>query len=479
VVAPGTVVMRTRGAWAVVAPLVAAAAACGGSGGDKAGGQDVQVTQPVGKPVTLRLLTVDDLWSSEYAAAVFRLSGGSIRIKTQLGGSAILDYERRLVEKVRAGEFDMTSVGARAWDRLGIRSFHAFVAPFLVDSLLLERRALDSPRAQRTLKGLSALGLVGVALLPGPLRRPMGLSRPLLAPQDYAGATMGLRWGGVALDALRALGAAPRAYRIGSLAGLDGAELDLWTIGNNGYDSPGSTFTGNVVLWARPETIVIRRAAFDRLAPAQRDVLHRAGRAAVAPVLARLEREQQNALVEVCNRERLTLTGASESDVAALRAAVRPVYAALERDPQTKALVDEIRAMRRADGARGDVLRCPTSSSRSELVEGRWSADVGGAELRSSGGTAAEAAVFSGPGTLELRDGRWAFRNRRTTVEGTYRVIGPVVALTMRTCTVNPASPGMVTEYGWSVYRDRLTFSRRPGRRFWPRLVAKPSVRVG
>lgn len=466
--------MGTRAVLVVAVGLLAVG--CAGSGADKAGGQAATVARPVGKPVTLTLITVDDLWASEYAAAVARRSGGSVTIRTHLGGTAILDYERRLVEKVRTGDYDLASIGARAWDRLGVRSFRAFVAPFLIDSLQLERRALATPRAQASLAGVEGAGVVGLALLPGPLRRPLGLSRPLVAAADYRGATMGLRWGGVAQDAYRALGATPKAYRIGSLAGLDGAELDLWTIGNNGYDVPGSTLTGNVVLWARPETIVIRRASFERLSPAQRDVLRRAAADAVAPVLRRLQREQQNALVEICNRGTLTLATAPDADAASLRVAVRPVYASLERDPATKALIAEISSRR--IGVPADIVRCPPRSSSSQLLEGRWRADVSRAEIRAAGGTPAEAAAFAGPATLELRGGRWTFSNSTTTVKGSYRVEGPVVLLTMRTCTINPCSPGMVTEYGWSVYRDRLTLSRRPARLFWPRLVAKPSARA-
>jgi len=465
------------GRTALVAALAALAAGCGGSGGDKAGGQETATAAPLGRPVTLRLITVDDLWAAEYAAAVLRRSGGSIRISTQLGGSAIVDYERRLVEQVRAGRYDLTSVGARAWDRLGVRSLRAFVAPFLIDSLGQERRALATPRARQALHGVDRLVLVGLALLPGPLRRPFGLTRPLVRPEDFDGATMGLRSGGVAEDTYRTLGATPQAYRVGSLAGLDGAELDLWTIGNNGYDRPGSTLTGNVALWARPETIVIRRAAFDRLSPVQRDVLRRAAADAVGPVLDRLEREQRNAQVEICNRGATTVVEAGSADVAALRAAVRPVYGRLERDHATRRLIAEIRARRGSGGA--DAVRCPSGSTRAELLEGVWRADVSAPELRAAGGTPVEAAVFAGPATLELRGGLWRFRNARTTVEGTYRVDGPVVLLRMRRCTVDPCSPGMVTEYGWSVYRDRLTLSRRPARLFWPRLVAKPAVRAG
>jgi hypothetical protein len=78
-----------------------------------------------------------------------------------------------------------------------------------------------------------------------------------------------------------------------------------------------------------------------------------------------------------------------------------------------------------------------------------------------------------------MRGGRWAFRSDRTTVTGTYRVTGDSIQLTMRTCTANPCSPGMETEYTWSVYRDVLSLSPRPTQRTWAVLTAKPRTRVG
>jgi TRAP-type C4-dicarboxylate transport system substrate-binding protein len=474
--------MRGRAAPAVA--LAAVVAGCGGSGGDKAGGREETLEKPVapvGKPVTLTLVTVDVAqsgWVSEFAAAAARLSGGAIRIEIRGGGYAIVDYERRLVERVRAGEADLASVGARAWDRMDATSFRALVAPSLVDTLELQRRVLESPLVERMLAGVEPLDLVGLAILPGPLRRPLGLSRQLLGPQDYAGATIGIRYGGVARDTITALGATAKGYRIGSLAGLDGAELDLWTIAGVGYDAPGATLTANVVLWPRPETIVISRAAFDRLSPAQQEVLRRAGREAVGPVAARVEREQAESLEVVCGRGTLTLATASPSELAALRVAVQPVYDELERDPETKGLIAEIRKLRTGEAAQGDAGRCPSARAPSSALEGVWEASVTPTEIRAHGGSKAEAATFAGAGRLELRDGRWTFRNDRTTVMGTYRVAGDVVALTMRTCTANPCDPGMVTEYGWSVYRDELTLTTRPGELYWPRLVAKPTHRV-
>ena len=69
------------------------------------------------------------------------------------------------------------------------------------------------------------------------------------------------------------------------------------------------------------------------------------------------------------------------------------------------------------------------------------------AELMANGASAAEAATYHGPGTLELKNRGWTFRGERATVTGTYVVAGDGLRLTMRTCTANPCSPGSATEY--------------------------------
>lgn len=449
---------------------------CSGSGGDKAGGREETVTRALGRPVTLSLVTVDDLWSSEFAAAAARLSGGSIRIDVRIGGFALIDYERRLVKYVLTGRADAASVGARVWDTMGVTSLRGLVAPFLVDSLALERRVVESPLARRALRGVEPLGLVGLAVLPGPLRRPLGVSGPLVAAQDYDGATIGIRFGNVARSTLAALGATAKGYRIGSLAEVDGAELDVGTIALARYAEQAHELTSNVVLWPRPETIVISRRAFERLTPAQRETLRRAGREAIASVATRLEEEQKEALATVCGRGRLSLATASASELARLHAAVAPVYAELERDPLSRELLAQTRAWRH--DAPADVLRCPAPPHGASELAGVWRKTATREELLAAGASTAEAARFAGPETVELDDGRWVWRGEHTTVTGTYVVEGNAIRLTMRTCTANPCYPRATTEYTWSVYRDTLTFARRPGRRAWAALLVNGANRV-
>jgi TRAP-type C4-dicarboxylate transport system substrate-binding protein len=467
--------VRERAVLADTTALLAAASACGGSAGDKAGGREETAAKPVGKPVALTLVTPDGLWSSAFAAAVARLSGGTMRIQVRVEGGWPFDSERRTVEHVRAGRAELGSVGTRVWDTMGVTSLRALVAPFLVDSFDLQGRVLESPIAARMLDGLGDAGVVGVALLPGPLRRPLGSTRPLVGPGDYRGSTIGIRYGGVARATLRALGATPKGYRVGALSGLDGAELDLNTVALVGYDAPGTRITANVVLWPRPVTIFASREAFARLMPAQQEVLGRAGREAVGPDLESNAESEKSGLEAICARGKAALVDASPTEITALRQAVEQVYAELERDEETRALIAEIRAL--DDGAEDESLRCGAASEAA--VDGVWEASVTRAALLASGASAAEAATYEGRGTLELKDGRWVFRNDHTTVTGTYDVAANTTRLTMVTCTANPCSPRAVTHYTWSLYRDTLTFARQPGRPFLPRFVAKPARRVG
>src|SRR5215471_8995764 len=186
------------GAQAALLLTVLLGAGCDNHHLDKAGGSAPE------KPLVLRLAAHDDDYAyGNFAAAVARLSGGSMRISVVpdwrvTGDRREIDYEAATVSDVRRGRIPLGIVGVRVWDLLGVDSFQALLAPFLVDTLALERRALASPPAARALAGVERKGVIGIALLPGRLRRPLGITRPLIRPQDYRDAMIGIRLGGVA-----------------------------------------------------------------------------------------------------------------------------------------------------------------------------------------------------------------------------------------------------------------------------------------
>jgi hypothetical protein len=168
---------------------------------------------------------------------------------------------------------------------------------------------------------------------------------------------------------------------------------------------------------------------------------------------------------------------APPAELTALRAAVRPVYAELERNDRTRALIAQIRAL--DDGSQPEPLRCPAvAAAPVSALEGTWTSDVSRDELLAAGAPQRDANRYHGKGTLELGNGHWTYRDARGTVAGRYAVSGDIVRLTIRTCSINPCTPGARVELQWSIYRDTLTFAPVAGRVSWARLTAKPARRV-
>jgi TRAP-type C4-dicarboxylate transport system substrate-binding protein len=341
-----------RSALGIAAVLAFAAAGCGG-GVDKAGSR-------VAKPIVLTLAAHDDDEGyGTFAAAVKRLSGGAMRIRVagnwrETGDRRELDYERGIVDDVRSGKVAMGIFGVRVWDTLGVRSFQALVAPFLIDSLALEGRALRSPLVPQALAGVRRDGVVGIALLPGRLRRPLGITRLLVAPGDYRGTRIAIRLGAVARATFRALGANPAPEIPVDFTGFDGAEVDPLTITENGWDQGVRGLTANVTFWPKPQTIVMNRQAFAALTPEQRGILAEAGREALAPELAQIAREQRLGISILCGDDGFRFVDATSDQATALREAVQPVYDRIERNPLTRRWITQIARQRTAP----DVVDC-------------------------------------------------------------------------------------------------------------------------
>jgi TRAP-type C4-dicarboxylate transport system substrate-binding protein len=474
---------RARWGMLVAVAFVAAATGCGGSG-DKAGGEAER------DATLLTLATHDRLYAHDsFAAAVRRLSGGSLRIAVRDDWRDFeADYELGIVRDVRAGRVKLGIVGVRVWDTMGVAAFRALVAPLLVDSYDLERRILQSPKAARALEGVDEAGVVGIALLPGTLRRPLGFTRPLVGPQDYRGVTFGIRPAQLAAATLHALGAKAKVYAAGQVWGLDGAELDLTTLADNGYDLRARALTANVVLWPRIQTIVMNRAAFESLTTEQQETLLRAGRDAVVPELARLERAEQQALALVCEHRSMALVNASSAQRTALEAAVRPVYELLGRDRETREWIGEIARARAKTAGQASGVRCagggaPASPApRISGLDGRWKVVWTREELIAAGiepETAATLAAGSRVLISEFRRGRFKGRaGARVVSSGTYTVAGDLVRLVFD----SPAPPGTVAgkayDLRWSRYRDVLSFSAVPGREPLDAMLVKPLTRV-
>src|SRR5664279_4639150 len=161
--------------------LVGCGSGRGHPGADKAG--------PSHAPVVLTLGSRDsgsdpDTPIAEYfAAQVDELSSGRLRVHVILdaAGDDVPDTEMRIARMVRDGKLDLGWIGARVWDELGVTSFQALQAPFLIDNYALLDQVTSGPLAHEMLAGLTGKGVVGLALVPELLRHPVGLRRPFLS----------------------------------------------------------------------------------------------------------------------------------------------------------------------------------------------------------------------------------------------------------------------------------------------------------
>jgi TRAP-type C4-dicarboxylate transport system substrate-binding protein len=460
---------------AVALALVAAACA----GGDKAGGEHEA------QPLVLTLESEDDLsltGAPEFAEAVERVSEGAIRIQfVPAGRSTEILWEKGVVEDVRGGKAQLGIIDARVWDTFGVKAFQGMLAPLLVDSLELERQVLASPLATQMLENVERAGVVGIALLPGPLRQPFGISHPLLGPDDYRGTTMGMRPSSLVRAALRVLGAGAKVYVPGVLSGLDGTDSNPKAIDYNSWEG---ALTTNVVLWPKPYTIFMNRDAFDALTSEQQEILRDAGREAISPELDETVHDSSESLTAACARGTLTLVSASAAELAALREAVRPVYEELESDPDTKELIADITEMRSGQPAAASApprCRGARAKGNAAALEGRWKLTFTRADLIAVGvprklanGVPEKINMIA-----EFANGRYAADfGGGFGVRGRYTVRGDVMSLVLDPPVPAGAIAGNVYRLRWNVYRDTLTFSRFRDSDWDAALLTNPLTRI-
>ena len=141
----------------VIASLAALGLLAGGCGSSASKATGARSEEPV--TLTLANPNAGDADVGAWMKAVERLSEGSIRIELRSDWRADeAQAERGTLADVHAGKVDIAKIAARAWDTLGVTSFQALHAPFLVDSLELERRVLTGPLGAEMLAGVRDAG---------------------------------------------------------------------------------------------------------------------------------------------------------------------------------------------------------------------------------------------------------------------------------------------------------------------------------
>jgi TRAP-type transport system periplasmic protein len=390
--------------------VLLAAALVGGCGGAS--------TDRTGKPeqgrVTVLTLGNANFAPSElqpFADSVARLSGGHVRIRfinDYRGGQ--LGQEKGVIDDVRAGKLDLGWAGARAFDQVGDTAFEAFLAPLLIDSYEAERAILHSPVPAAALKTLQPLGLEGVGVLPGPMRKLVAVKKAITEPADLQGLRTAFSGGPAAERALRTLGAEPiRVFSGAKWQGWDAAEAQLSAISGNHLEDDATHLSSNVNLWPRFPVVFAGPSARRKLSAEQLALLRRAAVEAAPATLANIENGERAAMQLLCRS--MNVATASPAQLEALRTAARPAYDAIARDPAAGPLLDQIQSIRNGVDAPASAAPSCGAGTTVSALDGTWFGRV------RIGGKLSRLRLVIGKGEYtqsELVGSRWTFGDQGT-----------------------------------------------------------------
>lgn len=381
---------------------------------DKAGGSDAPVVLRLAYAYKPREGQPDEPALRYFAGRVAELSDGGVRVRISFNaaGEDVPGTEARVARMVRRGDFDLGWVAARVWDQLGVESFQALQAPFLITDYALLGRVAQGPLAGEMLAGLKPLDLTGLALVPELLRHPAG-RKALVSLDDFDGVRIRDIPSAATDSLLAALGATPvhvANAKFGSEVAsgrIHGAELPT------SRARQGWTVAANVTFFGKANTVVANTDALDELTEDQRQVLRAAAEETVQHVVDDPPSERVMAR-QFCAMGRVVL--ANPAQLAELRRAARPVYEQLERDAHTRSLIAQIRAMKRSGPeAAPPAVACGRSEPPGEAAtrEARSPSDFDGTyrwQLTAEGARRAgmpDDPEIGSVSTMTLSGGRW------------------------------------------------------------------------
>jgi TRAP-type transport system periplasmic protein len=347
--------------------------ACAEGSGDRAGG----VPRNDHRALTLAHVGVSvpeplRLW----AAVVAERTDGRLTIEFRDEWRADeSDYEANTIADVRNGEVDMAAVGAGVFDTLGVTDFQALLAPMLVDSYELEAAVFEAGIPDEMLAGVDGVGLVGVGVLPGPMRRLLSRVDPFLTPADFESAVIGLQPSGVAEQSFVSLGATTRrVFGRGDMSQLDGYEQHLSIIWANHYERVAEVISANVNIWPRPAVLVIAPDTYESLDDDQRAGLRDAARAVGPAAIEAVVDEDLDAAASLCSKG-MTFTEATTDEIDELRTAVGDVHEELGTDRDTARRIAAITRIKDRVGVPPSDVSCVRSPVTGAVPAGSSTSD--------------------------------------------------------------------------------------------------------
>jgi TRAP-type C4-dicarboxylate transport system substrate-binding protein len=334
---------------AAVAALALGLAACGddddGDSADTSGTGDAEITLRLGyvtAPEHPYGIAIDN-----FVQEVSTASDGAIAIETlpnYQGGDV------PLLQDVRGGAVDMASVSSAVWGTQGVNCFDALQALGLITRYDLEREVITGPIGEEMLACTEDVGLKGLGIHEGGLRKPLGATKILASPADFKGLTIRTPESSVLETGIRALGADPTAIPLpDTYAALrdgtvDGMEANLGLIQTVKYYEVADYVTANVNLWPFPTVLAMNQNAYDALSDEQQQIIDDA--AANIGGFSIDFFEAPSDIVQTLCDEGLKFAVATDADLQAMNGVSERVINQLSQDEQTADFIQQIQALK-------------------------------------------------------------------------------------------------------------------------------------
>lgn len=353
----GDIVRRPSRGWCLAAILAGAVAVLGltACGSSSSSSSDTSGTTSAAE-ITLRLgyVTAPEhpygIAINQFIKDVSTASGGKIAIEglpNYQGGDV------PLLQDVKGGAVEMASVSSAVWGTQGVNCFDALQALGLITRYDLEKEVIDGPIGKSMLGCTSSVGVHGLAIHEGGLRKPLGANVALTSPAVFKGKKIRTPASSVLQTGISALGADPvsianltevyPALRDGT---VDGMEANLGLIQTLKLYEVAKYYTSNVTLWPFPTVLVMNQAKWDSLTADQQSIITAAA-AKVPGFSIGIFTAKSDLPATLCS-EGLKFAIASDSDVAAVGKVSQSVITDLSKNAETKGYIDQIQALKDA-----------------------------------------------------------------------------------------------------------------------------------
>jgi hypothetical protein len=204
-------------------------------------------------------------------------------------------------------------------------------------------------------------------------------------------------------------------------SGADALVMDYPNLGVNGAPD-GAVVTANVVMWARPQVLLMGSARYGRLTPGQRALLRNAAAAALDARSTDLIRGEAEEAQSICLGQTRWAT-ATGTQISAMHEALAPAIRRIRGDPDAARLLDVVAALRAtlpppvasapcASKAPPVLPAVPkTAPALARRLNGTYRFTQTAAEAIAAGIGADAAPAYGATNVMTLKDGRFVYRS--------------------------------------------------------------------